>query len=446
MTKAARYLLPISLLAVLLSGCATTQYFTKSDLKKLDKMVTSPAAFQSGFTGFALFDPENGKFLYQHNAGKYFTPASNAKLFTYYTCLQTLGDSIAGLRYVVTGDSLIFWGTGDPSFLNPHLGANRRIFDFLRSRPEKLFFCPHNFADEHFGKGWMWDDYNEYYQAEKAPFPIFGNVVVFQRPEAQRFLTIRPAIFYAFAKLEENMGGEQPAVVRELDKNEFRYNPQALSGEAFEREAPFRYSPEFFAELLSDTLRKPVAVFPLKVTPPADSKVLYSVPADSLYRLLLQDSDNFVAEQLLLNSSDAVLGSLSVEKIIEWAGDSLLRFLPDSLRWFDGSGLSRYNLSTPRNLALLLHKIYQTTPRERLFSSFPAGGISGTIKGWYAGNPAYVFAKTGSMSNVHCLSGFVKTANGKVLIFSFMHNAFTIPGKDLKQEMQRLLQWVRDGR
>ncbi len=96
------------------------------------------------FTGFALFDEETGKMVYEHNADKYFVPASNTKMFTLYTALNMLGDSIPGLRYVISGDSLFFWGTGDPTFLHPDLNTNR-VLSFLKNTDKKLFYSVSNY-------------------------------------------------------------------------------------------------------------------------------------------------------------------------------------------------------------------------------------------------------------------------------------------------------------
>src|SRR5688500_18870977 len=66
-------------------------------------------------TGFALYDLNKKKSLYEYKASHYFTPASNTKIFTFFSCLALLGDSVPGLRYTESKDSMIFWGTGDPS-------------------------------------------------------------------------------------------------------------------------------------------------------------------------------------------------------------------------------------------------------------------------------------------------------------------------------------------
>src|SRR5690349_3051690 len=74
-------------------------------------------------TGFALFDISANKSVYEYNSDRYFTPASNTKIFTFYSSLKLLGDSIPAFKYLERNDSLIIWGTGDPSLLN------RNVYD-----------------------------------------------------------------------------------------------------------------------------------------------------------------------------------------------------------------------------------------------------------------------------------------------------------------------------
>jgi D-alanyl-D-alanine carboxypeptidase/D-alanyl-D-alanine-endopeptidase (penicillin-binding protein 4) len=89
--------------------------------------------------------------------------------------------------------------------------------------------------------------------------------------------------------------------------------------------------------------------------------------------------------------------------------------------------------------------MYREVPRRRLFDMFAVGGVSGTLKDWYPGNPVpYIHAKTGTLGNNHCLSGYLMTSSGKVLIFSFMNNHFRQPATEVKQQIQLVLEWVRD--
>lgn len=96
------------------------------------------------------------------NEDKYFTPASNTKLFTFYAGLKLLKDSIAGLHYVERGDSLIFWGTADPSFLDPQF-KEQRVLQKLNASSKKIYWAKAVFSGDFYGAGWTYDDYNEYH-------------------------------------------------------------------------------------------------------------------------------------------------------------------------------------------------------------------------------------------------------------------------------------------
>ena len=407
-----------------------------------DFQLEKSKVFNKGFTGFALYDPEEGRMLYEFNSDKYFTPASNTKILTFFTSLHLLGDSIPALQYKKQGDLMIFWGTGDPSFLNPHLSPNSRIYDFLKNRKEMLFFSPTNFRDSRYGEGWMWSDYPYSYQPEKSPFPVYGNVAHFAQNDTTKGLEVSPAFLKDYLFHDPSLHEDDYIGRAEFD-NKFSFNNYAAGGGHFDWQAPFRISPEFFVKILADTLHRPVNLLTERKMPSSEAEILYSTKADSLYHPLMQDSDNFIAEQLLLLCSEWKFGNMNSEQVIDYTLENLLADLPDRPRWVDGSGLSRYNLITPRSLVGILDKIRQKVSQERLLEIFPAGGVSGTIESNYKnGDNPYVFAKTGTLRNNHCLSGYVKARSGKLLIFSFMHNNYTISTNALKKEMERVLKQV----
>lgn len=397
--------------------------------------VQASEVFSQSHTGFALYDLSRNEMVAQHQADRYFTPASNTKLFSFYAGLRTLGDSIPALRYVQRGDSLICWGTGDPSLLNANLPSTR-VIDFLRSRSEKIFLSTANFGDNPYGAGWQWDDYNGYYQAEVSPLPIYGNVFTFAATEAGH-LRVKPTYAWRFATPNLSATGRF-VVQRDFHENVFRYAPLRVRG-GYVQEVPFRTSGALTVALLSDTLKKPVGLLDVPMRPAEQVKTLYSVPADTLYKRMLQPSDNTIAEHLMLLVSAQTGQELSVAKGIQYSIDKYLNDLPDDPLWADGSGLSRYNLFTPRSVVKLLLKIHDLVPEPRLFELLPIGGKTGTLRNIYKAEKPFIFAKTGTVSNCHNLSGYLLTKSGKVLVFSFMHNNFAKSTAEIRNEMERIL-------
>jgi serine-type D-Ala-D-Ala carboxypeptidase/endopeptidase (penicillin-binding protein 4) len=385
-------------------------------------------------TGFMLYDIEKKASVFTFNSEKYFTPASNTKIFTFYTALRILGDSVPALKYIERNDSIIFWGTGDPSFLYRYAFSNGKIYNFLATAKKELYFSSSNFYATHFGPGWAWDDYNDYYAAERSPFPVYGNILTLRKKEAT--FTLTPSHFQREFSVGERMNRER--VVRDIHGNSVKYHPgTGRTKNPPEWDVPFHVSDDLVVKLLSDTLKRQVRIANTKQPPLATP--IYSIPTDSLYQVMMQESDNFIAEQLLLMCADIVRDSLDTKIAIDYSIANFLTDLPDKPLWVDGSGLSRYNLFTPRSVVRLWEKIFLLVPRERLFPLLATGGGNGTLKNWFKSDQQYIFGKTGSLSNNHSLSGFLVTRKGKVLIFSFMNNNFAAPINQVRKNMQEIL-------
>lgn len=382
--------------------------------------------------GFSLYDLSSGKYLIDYKSDKYFTPASNTKIFTFYTSLQILGDSATALKYIQTGDSLIFWGMGDASFLYQNTFDNGRTLNFLQQVSGKLYFSASNFQTETLGPGWAWDDYPYSYSAERSSFPLFGNLVTIEKDSSD--FAIMPRYFIEHFTIATELHKDEE-VIRDLDNNQLTYFPGKSSGTSWQ--VPYHYSSDLVVDLLSDTLKREVEE--INWTMPRHATSIKSVPLDSLYKVMMQDSDNFIAEQLLLQCAAMVSDTLKPEIAIQYAKRNFLADLPDEPNWVDGSGLSRYNLFTPRSIVKLWEKIYQQVPQDRLFSLLAVGGRNGTIKNWYKKEIPFIYGKTGTLSNNHSLSGYLITRKGKILIFSMMNNNYLASTSEVRKRMEKIL-------
>ncbi|MBI1770235.1 MAG: D-alanyl-D-alanine carboxypeptidase [Bacteroidetes bacterium] len=412
-----------------LVGCSAR--FIKKEIKETENQLHE-------HVGFYLYDLAKKKVKVDYNGSKYFTPASNTKIFTFYTSLRLLSDSVSSLKYIKRGDSLIFQGMGDPSFFYKNVFDNERAFRFLKEHQGKLFFSSDNFQTQSFGAGWAWDDYNDYYSAERSPFPVYGNLISI-RKYVEEVLIFRPALFeYDFVKSDAEHPAEE--IIRDYNSNRLVY----FNGKKKSKEwtIPFLSSDSLTLRLLSDTLHREVNQI---LWPKLDSaKILKSIPTDSLYRVMMQDSDNFIAEQLLLQCAAIVSDTLKPEIAIKYSLENFLSDLPDEPQWVDGSGLSRYNLFTPRSIVSLWRKTYETVPQDRLFKLLAIGGMNGTLKNYYKSDVPFVFGKTGSLGNNHSLSGFLITRKGKIFIFSFMNNNFIVPGIEVRKRMEKIINRIRE--
>ncbi len=396
-----------------------------SPLKQSLKNIGDNPVFIDSFTGFVLFDPEDNKILFEHQGSRYFTPASNTKLFTFYVANRILGDSIPAFEYKISGDSIWLWGTGDPSFLHPDLPASL-VYEFLKGK--NIFLIRDRHAEPIYGPGWAWDDYKDSYQREKTTYPIYGNALRLGWDSLSNKPLVTPQIFQDRVTFEAEETDRLRGINEFFVSNDWDHT---------DLDIPFNTSDSLFASLWSDTLKSNVKW--LDFLEPDEVNLLHSIPADSIYQRVLQKSDNFLAEQLILLSSWKLFGELNSNRTIELLTDSLLSDLPHPPIWVDGSGLSRYNMFTPLSIVALLNRIYREVDEERIFALFPAGGQSGTIEGLYHANPPYIFAKTGTLRNNHALSGYLVAKSGKRLIFSFMHNHYAGESSPIKKEMERLL-------
>lgn len=423
--KTALNIVSCIILLIFLNACATKRY---SVINKNIGASLQQSFFDQQFTGLLIYDPQSRDTLFDIHSEKYFTPASNTKIFTLYAALKLLPQNIPSFKYLHQKDTLYIQGTGDPTQLHPYF-KDSTLIRFLKGF-STIALNLNNYEDEKYGPGWAWEDYDGYYSPERSALPLYGNILHVYKSDS---LQITPSFFsdsLVPIKFERN---------RKEDGNVFFFDPDRKDT----LEIPFRTSHNLTKKLLAAALKKEISL--VDKIPAHKTITVPGIAADSVYKRMMQESDNFLAEQLLIMASSTLSDTLSGQRASEYILNNHLSDLKQPPRWVDGSGLSRYNLFSPESLVHVLTKLYREVPRERLFSLFPAGGASGTLEDWFPGNSdPYVYAKTGTLGNNYCLSGYLLTKSGKTLIFSFMNNHFRQPTSQVKRQMQRVLEYVRD--
>lgn len=418
-----RRIIVVSLLFnfLLLGACSTSKIIRK----KVDTLYSSTS--DNHFTGIMLFDPDNKDTIVSYNSAKYFTPASNTKIFTLYTALKLLPPKVPAFKYLISKDTLIIVGTGDPSFFHP-IFKDSSAFNYIKNFKHLAIYLD-NYYDPALGPGWAWEDYDLSFSPERNSFPLYGNVVtIFKDPN----FGISPDYFSSTVLVRSNTTN------REKSENIFYFPPERKDTLYI----PFITKDSVVLGLLEGIFKKKINH--LNRLPSGKLKTYLGSSRDSLAKEMMQKSDNFLAEQILIMGSSAISDSLSSKKTINHMLDNYLNNLKQAPRWVDGSGLSRYNLFSPESLVDVLYRMYMEYDEGRLFNLFAVGGESGTIKEWYASSTdPYIYAKTGSLGNNHCLSGYLKTDSGKILLFSIMNNHFRQTPSEIKERMQEFLAFVK---
>lgn len=388
--------------------------------------------------GLSIYDLRKKKSIFESRADNYFIPASNTKILTLFAALYFLEDHIDAAWYKVEGDSVILWGAGDPGIFYPDIDSTCALVEYLKATSKNIFFSNTHFHADRYGPGWAWDDYAEPYQCERTAFPIYGNRLWIRKEGDQ--VKITPNY------LTHNVLSYQDTVARtsRSEWGDTYLYTYTTAQDTDEEEIPIAFFKNDQQYCWSEAIGKEVQIIDRDLPP--DALPVKGSERDSLLKVMMQESDNFIAEQLLLACSMKAFHYMSDKEVIDSLLRGPLRDIRDELQWLDGSGLSRYNLMTPHSIVEVLQRIIDEKGVAYLVQMLPAGGMPGRLQNWYKGKNGtpYVFAKTGTLGNTTCLSGLLVTGSGKILLFSWMNNQFISSSGVIKSSMEKVFSYLYD--
>jgi D-alanyl-D-alanine carboxypeptidase/D-alanyl-D-alanine-endopeptidase (penicillin-binding protein 4) len=425
-----------------------------------------------GVWGVDVRSIDTGERLYDLNPGKLMMPASNMKVLTLSAAAETLGwdyrftttlETSAPITAGILQGDLIVRSNGDPT-INSRGGRANAVFDEwasalraagISSITGRIVGDDQAFDDEGIGDGWAWD-YLQY--AYAAP------VGALEYNENAATLTIAPGAesgSVASVSLSRGAGLEviNRAITgatgsagtidyrRRLDCPVLEVSGTIPAGAAAETRTVAVVNPTiFFAQALKDGLiTRGIAVggdavdlddiaAELQARGPLERRALVtttSPPLSEIATVLMKVSQNLYAETLLktLGASQGGLGTAAGGRRMVAQTLTTWGIPADSYVMFDGSGLSRYNYVTARAITTTLEHMYKDARHKDAFvATLPIAGKDGTISTRMRRTRAEgnAVAKTGSIANARSLSGFVRTRDGEMLVFSILCNDFVI--------------------
>ncbi len=378
----------------------------------LDSLVND-RVFANAQIGVLIFDPASGDTLYSRNAGKVFMPASNQKILSGAVALVQLGpdyrfNTVIATRgthrgEVLDGDLLVI-GNGDPTISDRFHGSAERAMDAI--------------ADSIIARGVK---------------RVTGSL----RQGGNAF----PDSIYGYGWELDDISGSSGAPVDELLYNEGMVRRTAtMNGRDTTISVATRTPGYAYLSALYLALSRRGVTVEGMVGLEVDSLAL---PYDTLYAFqspplrdilppFLKPSQNQIGEVLIKTLGREITGvgtadsgaAVMRRQLAAWGVDST------GVVVYDGSGMSRHNLVSPETVLKVLLAMMRDSATFAVFGeSLPVAGVDGTIRNRMRNTAAAgnLRAKTGTLEFVRSLSGYVATADDRLLVFAFLANHFTVP-------------------
>jgi D-alanyl-D-alanine carboxypeptidase/D-alanyl-D-alanine-endopeptidase (penicillin-binding protein 4) len=432
--------------AALLTSCSPYRYIAKKA-----RPLLKDSSLSSAHVGIHIYDIDAAATIYDYQGDKYFIPASNIKLVSCYAALKSFGDSLVSIEVAENDTAVFVKSKGDPTMLHPDYPRQPAI-TFLKQVAKPVYLVARLKNPTPFGMGWSWSDYNYAYSAERSSFPVYGNVIKWIQertgePPTQENVMDESVVIYSLPEVNWKVRFSSDTSRKNFYVQRERFDNLFTIWQGFEKrseqDVPFVTNGlQSALDLLADTVGQPVYLVENELPEKLVFRPILSQPVDSLLRPMMHRSDNFFAEQVLLMAGEQQFQELDESKIIARLLQEDLKDLPQVPRWADGSGLSRFNLFSPADFTYLLRKMKTKFGMERIKNILPTGG-QGTLKEFYLQDSGYIFAKTGTLSGVVALSGYLFTSKGKWLAFSVLVNNHRGNAVAIRRQVEGFLQAVR---
>lgn len=406
--------------------------------------------------GVQVVDLTTGATLYQRNQNRSFIPASNMKLFSDAAAIMVLGPDYRFENQLSTNASVLQEGalkgslylhlSGDPSFSNARLAtllAGLKAWQ-INTIQGNVYIDSSHANVSNYPPGWMESDFVYSYAAPSAPLMIDTNrvtVTVNPADRADELAIVETDDASGSIQIDNQVKTKASAEHCGVDFRMDEENHLKVSGcvgvgqWAVVQRMAIRNPLMYIQSLIKRQLSEANIGFEGKILlgkAPSGSLLITSETSKPIAQLMadtLKPSDNLYADSLFLHAAEKITG-----KPVNWdeAQKAVTTFLQEqtgidltSAVLTDGSGLSRDDRLTPFQTVSLLQFLYDRFPLSyEYISALPVSGRDGTLQRRFKkpNQQDMVRAKTGTMTGVVSLSGYLYTVNQHTLAFAIFVN------------------------
>lgn len=427
--------------------------------------IISNKFFDSCLIAIQVEDLTTNKTLFKKNEKMLLRPASNLKILTSAAGLIYLGENYqftTNLYYdgFISNDTLfgnIFIEGGcDPDFTTQDFylfveALKNLNINFINGN----LYGDTSFKDSlYWGKGWMWDDDPSSDAPRLSALNLNDNCVELFFSNGQIEISPRTNFVDLLIYDDDTSFTVDRDWLNNTNKIIIRGKPESNAYFKVNITNPEKYFLSVFREVLDSNNIKVLGENELKDIP---ADVFYITSVNRKYSDVIvnlnKNSDNLSAEMTLYALANKYSGSPATA----YSGIQFINMLIDSIglnhkdyRIVDGSGVSHYNVVSAELLAKLLKFIYQNYPKKFkvLYDSFPIAGIDGTLENRMKNSKAFnnVHAKTGTLTGVSCISGYVTTKRNHILAFSIMMQNFVGSAKRVRDLQDKILEILAEAK
>ncbi len=483
------------LFATLIASCETTQSIPEIGINK--KQATTPLlqrieaviSRQNPYAklGIQIVRLQKNEIIYQQNAYQMFTPASILKLYTAAAALYYLGPSYRFQTQVLVEDlhknqigDLYVRASGDPSFSANDITkiANTVKQLGIKNIQGNIVIDDNQFDGVLWGNGWMWNDMINGYSAPINALNVDCNrIAVFAWPQKKAGdpvgITVEPYTNFINVKVTAKTAEENtPSTVHfgltapgekenkstppphGLMKNQTVYVSGQLSkNKTYQYETFSVANPSLFAGfLLKEQLEKNGVQVKGQVrqgNTAENARLIDTVSSRPLSETLIdivKFSNNQAIETLLkaigLKQGEAPGSFEKGTKAVREFLTQEVKIKTKGLVNADGSGLSRYSQTSPEQMTSLLSYMWHNFRGGAEFvATFPIAGEDGTLNNAWKNSPlrGRVRAKTGAMSNICSLAGYLDGTPLETYAFTFMMNGSSFTAEQCRKLYEQIL-------